>query len=113
MANKAQKMVPAPKGLDLNKVINPESEKISKDDDYNFIDESFYFWRTKNINSTKSKLHKELSKAELDEQRRIREQYKKNNPFYLGDTSKKNDLFLNTEEIDEIPIISLETENGK
>ncbi|ORX88262.1 Adaptor protein complex AP-3 delta subunit [Anaeromyces robustus] len=106
VAKKAQKMVPIPTELDLDKVINPESQDILNEIGTSFADETKYFWKAKLRAVKPKKVIKELSKRELEEARRKRNQSKKNNPFYLDfdeDTKSQNSFY--EAEIDNIPIV--------
>ncbi|OUM68943.1 hypothetical protein PIROE2DRAFT_3170, partial [Piromyces sp. E2] len=103
VAAKAQKMVPVPEGLDLDKVINEESQEMLNEIDTSFADESKYFWMSRVINH---KPRKELSKREMEEARRKRKQSKKDNPFYLDfDEDEKSQNSFYEPDIDSIPVV--------
>jgi len=104
VAAKAQKMVPVPPELDLDKVINEESETILNEIDTSFADETKYFWTSKIIKS--KTIRREPSKQEIEESRRRRRQSKKDNPFYLDfeeDVKSQNSFYES--ELDNIPIV--------
>jgi len=111
VAAKAQKMVPVPKGLDLDKVINEEAQEMLNEIDTSFADESKYFWMSRVI---KIKPRKEPSKKELEEARRIRKQSKKDNPFYLDfDEDEKSQNSFFEPDIDNIPVVQFTYDFGK
>jgi len=104
VAKKAQKMVPVPTEINLDKVINPESQNILNKVDTSFADESKYFWKSRVINP--KPVIREPSKRELEEARRKRKQSKKDNPFYLDfDEDIKSQNSFYEAEIDNIPIV--------
>ncbi|KAL6613181.1 Adaptor protein complex AP-3 delta subunit [Neocallimastix californiae] len=106
VAAKAQKMVPVPPELNLDQVINEESETLLNEIDTSFADETKYFWTSKIIKSKSLRKEREPTKQEIEESRRRRRQSKKDNPFYLDfeEDTKSQNSFYETE-IDNIPIV--------
>jgi len=104
VAPKAQKMVPIPDELNLDKIINKEAQALLNEIDTSFADETKYFWMARVVKT--SVVSKELSKEEIEEVRRKRKQNKKNNPFYLDfdDDNKSQNSFYDSD-IDNIPVV--------
>ncbi|XP_057298672.1 AP-3 complex subunit delta-1-like isoform X2 [Hydractinia symbiolongicarpus] len=106
VAPTAQKKVPVPEGLDLDKWINePPSESEESDEE----DEKPFFTDEKNNSSSyqqSSEKHVELDADELEKQREIRRMFQESNPHYLKmDTPKKKDNI----DVDDIPVKELDT----
>jgi len=113
VAAKAQKMVPIPDELNLDKVINEESQEILNELDTSFADETKYFWMSRVVKT--NTISKELTKKEIEEARRKRKQSKKNNPFYLDfdeEDSKSHNSFYDSD-IDNIPVVQFTYDFGK
>lgn len=120
VAPKAQKKVPVPEGLDLDKWINePPAESDESDDEDGkpfFTDDNKSNSLTTNLSSTKEKSY-EPDEEELEKARQARLQYQESNPHYLkGEIKKKEDNKLL---VDNIPVrqldipVSLQVEGKK
>ncbi|XP_033106774.1 AP-3 complex subunit delta-1-like isoform X2 [Anneissia japonica] len=108
VAPKAQKKVPVPEGLDLDKWINePPSE--SSDDEVTI--DTMFIHDANRVNH-QTQYYEELSEEELEKRRTARRQEQASNPHYLKFESprkrKKRLKDLATENVDGIPVAKID-----
>jgi len=112
VAPKAQKKVPIPEGLDLDKWINePLSDEESEDEDF----KNTYFADSKSggpLGGTTQKKESshEPTEDELEKAREIRRMFQESNPHYLkGSLANKEDGTTNGQvSVDDIPVKELD-----
>ncbi|CAB4009769.1 AP-3 complex subunit delta-1, partial [Paramuricea clavata] len=107
VATKAQKKVPVPEGLDLDKWINDPPESSDEENDDDDID-SMFFEAEKSETPSYKKREPEIDEEELEKMREKRLEQQLHNPHYLkGGTSSKTKSSQSMK-VDDIPVASLE-----
>eukprot|EP00794_Sanderia_malayensis_P007827 gene7827-8676_t len=103
VAPKAQKKVPVPDGLDLDKWINEEPSDTSDNDEI----EQAPFFDNQQINNESYEVKEkfsEVSSAEIEKAKEVRKQMQASNPHYLKLSSPK----MEDVSIDDIPVATLD-----
>eukprot|EP00795_Rhopilema_esculentum_P004963 gene4963-21309_t len=100
---KAQKKVPVPDGLDLDKWINEPQSDTSEDENE---DQPAFFadQKTNGVYEEDTAKYQVLSTVELEKARDMRKQMQASNPHYLKMDSPKKDEYS----VDDIPVASLD-----
>ncbi|XP_065844476.1 AP-3 complex subunit delta-1-like [Oscarella lobularis] len=99
VAPKAQKKVPLPEGLDLDKWINDQPSESSDEEDFSM--ETAFISQEKKKPKTREEI--EEQEEEYEKKREARRQSQLNNPHYLQASSKQ----VKSDGVDRIPVASL------
>ncbi|OXA50499.1 AP-3 complex subunit delta-1 isoform X2 [Folsomia candida] len=106
VASKAQKKVPVPEGLDLDKWINdPPSESEEEEEEDDHVHSTEVFVKTSSTEYERKPAY-QPTPEELNQQRESRKHEQKMNPHYLKDVAKSPSKIINQNGSGDVPPIA-------